>query len=287
MVKKNYFFPTPFSINKYKIAEPETEANKAFDLIIEDPDTKQKNHVGTYCRIEKRQHIEDSNIEDSKIFTKNVKKSINFHHARENRLKGHSEEGTIFNYESLDSGQIFAGRILGSETDLRQIKTLLESRGKIRIGRSKSTQYGEAKLTWVSKEPEKYESELQGLTLDELKNHFILTFLSPALINNECGFASASINDLRKSLAKSLNVDTLNLTIDNIEITKSFKKTEIVENFVSKWLLKKPSENSIKAGSCFEIKIRVANDQLDKDIKELLKKVPPGASKNRNRRTDW
>lgn len=263
--QKVYFFPTPFSINKYKIAKPEAEKNKAFDLMIEDPDTEQKDNAGPYCRIERRQQIEDS-----KIFTKNVKKSINFHHARENRLRGHSEEGTIFNYESLDAGQIFAGRILGSETDLKQIKILFENQGKIRIGRSKNTQYGEAELRWISNEPEKYESELQGFTPDQLQDNFILTFLSPAIIYNECGFASASISDLRRSLAESLNLDTLNLTTDNIAITKSFKRTEIVENFVGKWLLKKPSENSIKAGSCFEIKIHVASDQFDKNIKESL-----------------
>ena len=263
--QKAYFFPTPFSINKYKIAEPEDIKNKAFDLIIKDPDEKQKSHASLYCRIEISE-----NTKDSKIFTKNVKKSINFHHARENRIRGHSEEGTIFNYESLDSGQIFVGRILGSETDLKEIKTLLENNGKIRIGRSKNTQYGEAKLTWISSEPEKYESEVQGFVPNELNSSFILTFLSPAIIYNNFGFASASINDLRRLLAKSLNLEALNLASENIVIKKSFKRTEIIENFVGKWMLKKPSENSIKAGSCFEIEIRVADDQFGK-IKESLK----------------
>ncbi|AKB67857.1 hypothetical protein [Methanosarcina mazei] len=267
--KKVYFSPTPLSISKYKIANSEGKIIEAFDLLIEDPDSKQKDQVEKqkdqmepYCR-----------IESCKIFTNYVSKSINFHHARENRLKGHSEEGTIFNYESLDSGQIFAGRILGSENDLKQIKALIESQEKIRIGRSKNVQYGEAKLKWISNDPEKYESELQGFLPDKLNSKFILTFLSPAIIYNEYGFSSASISTLREYLAESLNFETLNLTVDDISIIKSFKRTEVVENFVGKWFLKKPSENLIKAGSCFEIKIQVTDDQFDKDIKESLLKL--------------
>lgn len=260
--QKAYFFPTPFSIHKYKIVELESGKNMAFDLMKEDPDKKQKNHVGPYYL-----------VKDKKIFTKNVEKSINFHHSRENRLRGHSKEGTIFNYESLDAGQTFAGRILGCETDLKQIKSLLESEKKIRIGRSKNTQYGEAKLTWISDEPEEYMSEIQGFIDDELKDDFILTFLSPAIIYNECGFASASINDLKRYLVQSLKHDSPDLTLKNIEVLKSFKKTEVVENFVGKWLLKKPSENSIKAGSCFQIRIQVADNQFDNKIKESLLKL--------------
>jgi len=111
---------------------------------------------------------------------------------------------------------------------------------------------------------------VQGFVPNELNSSFILTFLSPAIIYNNFGFASASINDLRRLLAKSLNLEALNLASENIVIKKSFKRTEIIENFVGKWMLKKPSENSIKAGSCFEIEIRVADDQFGK-IKESLK----------------
>lgn len=274
--KKVYFSPTPFSISKYKITGPETKKIRAFDSLIKDPNSRQKDQLEQQKdKLEQQKDPMEPYciIEDNKIFTKNVKKSINFHHARENRLRGHSEEGTIFNYESLDSGQIFAGRILGSENDLKQIKFLIESQEKIRIGRSKNVQYGEAKLTWISNNPEKYESELQGFLPENLNSNFKLTFLSSAIIYNEHGFSSASISTLRDYLAESLNFHTLNLTVDDISIIKSFKRAEIVENFVGKWLLKKPSENSIKAGSCFEIKIQVTDDQFDKDIKESLLKL--------------
>lgn len=260
--QKAYFFPTPFSIHEYKIAESESKKKKAFDLMAEDPDEEQKRYIDAYCR-----------INDGKIFTKKVKKSINFHHARENRLRGHSEEGTIFNYESMDSGQTFAGRILGSETDLEQIKKLFGKQGKIRIGRSKNTQYGEAKLTWISSEPEKYEYEVQGFVPDELSSNFTLTFLSPAIIYNKCGFASASISDLRKYLFEYLKLDALNLIPESIVISKSFKRTEIIENFVGKWLLKKPSENSIKAGSCFKIEFIVTPDQFENSVKKSILEI--------------
>lgn len=271
--QKAYFFPTPFSIHDYKISKDEDEKKTAFDLMKKLVDDKQTRHISDYCRIEDGKIFTSDycRVEDSKIFTKNVKRSINFHHARENRLRGHSEEGTIFNYESLDSGQTFAGRILGSEKDLKEFKTQFENQEKIRIGRSKNTQYGEAKLTWISGDPEKYESEVQGFVPDELKSEFTLTFISSAIIYNEYGFASASISDLRRYLVESLKQESPDLTQENIVIVKSFKRTEIVENFVGQWLLKKPSESSIKAGSCFEIDF--SSDQFDNNIKESLLKL--------------
>jgi CRISPR-associated protein Csx10 len=260
--KKAYFFPTPFSIHEYKISKEEHEKKNAFDLMVKLVKEKQTRHISDYCRIESREYCQ---IQSKDVFTKNVKKSINFHHARENRLRGHSEEGTIFNYESLDSGQTFAGRIIGNENELKRIKALFENQGKIRIGRSKNTQYGDAKLTWISSQPEKYDSEVQGFTPDQLNgDKFTLTFLSSAIIYNKYGFASTSISDLRRCLEESINLPT-----GSFEILKSFKRTEIVENFVGKWLLKKPSEDSIKAGSCFEIKLNNP-DQFNNDVKQSL-----------------
>jgi CRISPR-associated protein Csx10 len=243
-------YPTPLSIQSVKGRE-----DTIFDRIKKDDITDQTKYVGKYCK-----------ITDDTINFVRASKSINFHHARYDRLKGHSDEGIIFNYESLDPMQEFSGKITGNEKDLNIILDIFKSSVKIYIGRSKNTQYGQAELSFVSHEPETFASEIDSLNPEKISNPFILTFLSHAIIYNNNGFSSTSLWDIRSCLAKTLEV-----TPENIHIKKAFKRSETVENFVSKWLLKRPSEEAIKAGSCFEIFIDNLSEKIKQSLIELQK----------------
>jgi len=217
---RSTFYPTPLSIQSSKEDEKEI-----YDLMI--TSKKQTEYPGNYCK-----------IIDDKINLASANRSINFHHSRKDRVKGHSDDGTIFNYESLNPLQEFSGWIIGEEADLNIILELIGSKMKINIGRSKQIQYA-----------------------------FILTFWSPAIIYNENGFPSTSITDLKKYLSSHLEVQP-----GDIHILQAFKKSEVVETFVSKWLLKKPSETCFKAGSCFKIRIEGLNDNIKLKLAELQKK---------------
>lgn len=240
------YYPTPFSINSSKKNDADI-----FDLIIKYKEDTE--NIGNYCR-----------IKDDGINFISAKKSINFHHARDNRLKGHSDEGIIFNYESLDPWQEFSGWIIGKQTDLNTILGLIDSPMKINIGRSRHIQYGEGELELIFDNPDTTISEITALDPTIMKNPFILTFWSPAIFYNECGFPSTSLLAFKNYLSSYLGVHH-----ETIHITNSFKKSETIENFISIWQLKRPSDVCIKAGSCFEIEIDDLNDRIKNSLAEL------------------
>lgn len=258
------YYPVPFSINYLK-----TDENQIFDLMFKEIGKENDNEIekendkeidkqtkypGSYC------YIENNNIRFA-----NVNRSINFHNARKNRLKGRSDDGAIFNYESIDQNQEFTGRIIGAEKELKSFLGKFESEMKVRIGRSKNTQYGQVVLTLLSNEPEIFVSEIPLFKPEEVNNTFTLTFLSSTIIYDRNGFPSTSLLDLELYLAENLKVN-----LKNIKIAKAFTKSEIVETFVSKWLLKKPSETAIKAGSCFLINVEGFDDNTRNSLLELL-----------------
>ena len=237
-------YPTPLSIKSTK------EKGEISDLLIKEGNDQTQN-LGNYC-----------NIQNDMIDIIDVRKSINFHNTRKDRLKGHSDEGTIFNYESLDVGQEFTGKILGQIDELQKIFDLFEGTKKINIGRSKNIQYGFAELTLNP--PEEYISDIGSEKPEEISDTFILTFLSPAIIYNDNGFPSTSFHDLRSYLVRSLGISA-----ENIKILDLFKRTDTIENFIAIWLLKRPSETAIKEGSCFKISIIDFNEENKKLLIEL------------------
>ncbi len=74
---------------------------------------------------------------------------IEFHMSRaaeKERILGSSTEGSVFNYEYLQSHQEFKGSIIAADRnrkDLENIEKLLK-KDKLHLGRSKKSQYGTA-----------------------------------------------------------------------------------------------------------------------------------------------
>lgn len=136
---------------------------------------------------------------------------------------------------------------------------------KVRIGRSKNIQYGQAVLTFLSNEPEIFVSEISSFKPEEIRNTFSLTLLSSTIFYDRNGFPSTSLMDLKSYLSNTLKVNP-----NKIKILRAFIKSEIVETFISKWFLKRPSETAIKAGSCFLINIEGFDDNTIKLLSELL-----------------
>ncbi len=241
--KKNYF-PVPLSVQHEK-----NDEQKIFDLLFieeddhEDIQTKVLQGFG---------YIEDETVETCKI-----KKSLNFHHARV-RETGISKEGLIFNYESLDEGQIFEGNITGSETDLKEFINTFEKEKIAYLGRSKNAQYGRIKVE-IDRDIKKFTSEIEGLDIEEEAS---ITLLSDLIIYNDNGFSTTDLNILEKYLG--------------LKIKKSFIRTGEIENFVSVWHLRKPSEVSFQAGSTFLVEI----PQGDKE--RILKLQSEGAGERRH-----
>ena len=91
-----------------------------------------------------------------------------------------------FTYEAIQAGQSFQGAVLGSENDLNNLQTWLQE-GEIRIGRSRSAQYGEAVFEWLDDAPQALNGlgewdgfvEQQPPDVADSDNRLIITTLSP------------------------------------------------------------------------------------------------------------
>ena len=91
--------------------------------------------------------------------TQAVKTERNYHHARANdRSIGRALEndGALYKYEAICSEGAFQGAVLGTEADLEDLRKWLWSAevNPIRIGRSRSAQYGEAVFSWIDSAPQ-------------------------------------------------------------------------------------------------------------------------------------
>ena len=93
--------------------------------------------------------------------TQDVKTERNYHHARANdRSKGRAlggevpNGGAFFSYEAIKADQSFQGAILGSKDDLENLQEWLKKVDSIKLGRSRSAQYGNAAFQWIDNKPQ-------------------------------------------------------------------------------------------------------------------------------------
>ncbi len=221
-IKKN--LPLPNSIQYDKDNE-----NDIYDLFFSNEDeiaNKTTKIIGGFSR-----------IDGDYLYSQKVKKSLNFHHER-NPDTGTTKEGMIFNYESIDSGQTFEGSIIGDEKDLSEVLKSFEKNFELNIGRSRSAQYGKIRFEFITDEPE-------DISVETASGEISLTLLSDTIIYNDQGFSTTDKKDFKEALREKLG--------NSVEIKKAFVKTGEIENFVSVWKLRKPSETCFSMGSCFLI----------------------------------
>jgi len=239
--KIHRLLPIPLSIQREK-----GEERLAYDLLLQNEEfDKLTVGIGGYGR-----------LEDGAIYIKSVKKSLNFHHARD-RERGVSKKGHIFNYESIDEGQTFEGFIIGNSEDLKEFTSIIKG-GIYYLGRSRNNQYGKIKFEIISNDPEYFESEID--LKKEQEDKIILTLLSDTIIYNKFGYSTTDIKDFEEELKRKLNDS-------NIKINKAFIKQTEEEGFISVWKLKTLSEVCFKAGSCFLLEVN------DKDIIKRLQEL--------------
>lgn len=193
-------------------------------------------------------------VDGEKIFTVSLNKNIFMHMSRseaKERISGKSEEGHIYNYEALESGQIFCGQILGTENLLK--KLALENKNFVDcIGRSRSTQYGKCEFIFGA---------IEEIAFQDFGEKIYLRLESPLISAND-NFISA------KNVLKAEVIDKLD---GDFSLGKVFASGTEVENFVAIWGMKRPRVQALAAGTVFEI---TANQEFDK--KTLHEKLYKG-----------
>lgn len=174
-----------------------------------------------------------------------VRSSMNFHMSRSTvaeRLSGHSQDGKIYTYESIDAGQCFQGAIIGEEACLQAFFNDVGHKGKpflCRVGRSKNTEYGQCRFTFTAPEalPDTTPSGTIALVLD-----------SPLLPAD--GLAVQASEVLQQTVIDRLGERTQSTAF---HLGKVFSAPETVENFVSIWQMRRPQCTALAAGTVFEI----------------------------------
>ena len=177
--------------------------------------------------LEYKEVISYVNIRDSYIKLQKPEFCMNFHHQR-NYATGIPEENVVFNYEALKPDQIFAGKIIGEEKDLQLISELLKEK-EVRIGKSKTAQYGNAIII---------DSHLEDLpALKDFPTPIYLYCASDLILLNEFGFPVTTVKEIEKILG--------------VHILEAYTEIGRTESTITAWKAQKPSYYTLKAGSIF------------------------------------
>lgn len=248
--------PVPFSIQSDRDNE-----NDIYDLLFYEGEVINENNEIINTRSEKG----FGRMDGEYFYKQPVKKSLNFHHERDSKT-GMTKKGVIFNYESIAPEQTFEGNILGEEEILKEILNSFGEQTTVYLGRSKSAQYGKVLFEIFSDNPEAYLPEAGKDA--ENDGEVSLTLISDTIIYNDCGFSTTEVKEFEKELQKILG--------GNARIKKSFIKTGEVENFVSVWKLRNPSETCFLMGSCFLI------DGISPTDNKLINLIEKGVGERTN-----
>lgn len=244
--------PIPHSIRKLK-------ENEELVDFVEQPSEKEP---------AKRLDHRYARIGQGSLETQAVKTELNYHHARaKDRRKGRAlgaedpDGGALFTYEAIQAGQSFQGAVLGAEDDLTNLKTWLQG-GQIRIGRSRSAQYGETEFEWLDDAPQELSGlvewdgfvEQQPSDVASPDKCLVITTLSPLLNINDHGHPEARFPE--GELAKMLGLDA-----SGLKLSRSYTRTEVIGGYNAHLRLPRQQWPAIASGSVFVFNIEQPLDQ--------------------------
>ena len=245
--------PVPASLQRQK------DGNDIIDLVHEAPRAGFKSMRGyAVVREEKKElvpafphrsirfHMSRSGLQKPK---KNVAPGAE-------RLAGSSHEGGIYSYESIDAGETFEGAIYGTRSDLEALCAGLGGDGTydVRLGRSRTTQYGSAVLALSVPDP---------LPAPTVPDGPVTLCLATPLITDTLAESSDAAQSLQH-VADAMNVARQTKAFHIATGSRSiFARTEAIDSFVGVWGLRRPRSLALAAGSTFVIEKDGAWDEKD------------------------
>ena len=177
----------------------------------------------------------------------NIIKNIESHHRRpadRHIAKSTETDGVFFQFEVIEPEQAFAGEITGEENLLHEISTHFPENKELRLGKSKTGQYG--KCHYKLEPPVTIsENKFEWDKNDEEK--FI--FRSDMILLNDNGFAVPDMNIFKKEIAAWFKVNH-----KDIEIVRQFSKATNTGGFLGIWSMPRIQKPAICAGSVVVLK---------------------------------
>jgi CRISPR-associated protein Csx10 len=240
--------PSPLSLLSDKVASHEIfDLSDPVRLALAQTEERRLIPISGYA------HFEQSNLSIGE-----PRKRVRYHHARPNRMKGRADEneGSLFVYEALESGQKMAGRILGEDTVLQQfLQATGWGKGDINIwfGRSRTAEYGgDAILHLQSTSPEPFKREPEdGAAAEETiqPGSLVVTLLSPLISRSETArLAVFPLDELAAALHDS------GVTPHRVE--RSYCRQIWIGGYSRIWNLPRPQLPAFAAGSVFVIEMK-------------------------------
>jgi len=167
-------------------------------------------------------------------------KTVFLHHFRSHDKavgKATKSDGELYSYEALSEGQSFVGKIIGSKSYIEKLKELFDDSDVLRLGRSRTAQYGKVHISAYNKLISSGSMKLnKGDT-------FRLVAVTPLIIENEYGINTTNLDVAKKTLADAKRLG------DELRIVKSMCTETTVAGYNSKWRLPKAQQRAIAEGS--------------------------------------
>jgi CRISPR-associated protein Csx10 len=149
--------------------------------------------------------------------------------------------GQFFQYVSLEAGQQFQGVWRGKSKDIGTLLECLSKRGnKLRIGRSRTAEYGE--VTFIAESIKPLMKRLDDL---EKTNRITIKLLSPMLLMDSSGRVDANPIHFVQQLNKEIACEA--------RLTNSYIKYTDLTGYNAKWRMPKQQRQAIAPGSVLQL----------------------------------
>ena len=177
----------------------------------------------------------------------NVAKNTSLHidrHSEKNRISGSSQDGGVFTYEAVESGEVFVGFIIGDDNVLADFTDEIKDYDRhCCIGRSSNTQYGQCRLEW---------GNAQNVDAVLPSDNTICVRLETPLVTSQ------PVIEAKLALGKIF----ANIASD-IDVTDIFGGQEELYGYNNVWQTKIPSQYVLAAGTVFRLTRQAGWDGLD------------------------
>lgn len=217
---------------------------------------REKHKEKAYCDASGESHVLRKinsliSFQEKELFTHEPKKEYRMHHARpENRKYGRAihdtdgsdgiagDKGQFYYYTALSKGQQFAGEIRGSEEHIKIISDLLEEAGgNIQIGRSRTAEYGAAKMEAA----DHFKNINEPMPAEKNDPEAVIYAASPIVLQNEHGQNVLDSEKLIQAIAVELGI--------RLTLEKMYIKQTSLAGYNAKWKLPKQEYAAFDSGS--------------------------------------
>jgi CRISPR-associated protein Csx10 len=191
-----------------------------------------------------------------------------YHHCRPEHDRGFGHavkgKGEFFQVEVIKDGQKFKGILKGARTDLEVLRTLIPDGSVVHLGKSKTAQYGRAKMNY---------SELTCLQTageedlsDEVQDELIISLTSPMVLVNEFGHIMPDPQLFLEELKARLQLHEKMKEEIYLDPKDCFLKFVDIGGYMGRWGLPLPQARALDTGTVFKI---LSGIELDKTSMEI------------------